>query len=59
MSAAQIVAVVVLHELTTSIRAGMKCMTHDSDPAAVLRAAENNAAASISATLELIEEGLC
>jgi hypothetical protein len=58
MSAAQITAVVVLAELTTSLAAGILCMTDESDPGDVLRAAGNNAAASICSTLELIAEGL-
>jgi len=58
MSASQIASLVVLHELTTSLRAGMRCMTSESDPELVLIAAGNNAANAISAELELIAEGL-
>lgn len=58
MTAAQITALVVLGTLVTSLRAGLSMITADSDPALVLRAAGNNAAASISMTLELIAEGL-
>ena len=58
MTAAHLTALVVLHSLTTSLAAQMRCMSADSNPADVLRAAGNNAAASISAELELIAEGL-
>lgn len=57
MSAAQVAGFVALVELATSLSAALACATVDSDPAAILRAAGNNAAASISMQLECAAEG--
>jgi hypothetical protein len=48
MTAALITRLVVLHSLSTSLSAALRCMTPDSDPVLVLRAAANNAAQEIA-----------
>ena len=58
MSALQIVRLVVIGELATSLAAALRCATSDSSPADVLSAASRNAAAAISAQLECAAEGV-
>ena len=48
MTASQLTAPVVLFALYTALAAALACATADSEPAAILRAAGNNAAMAIS-----------
>lgn len=58
MTASHLTALIVLHTLTTSLSAAMACMTSESDPARVLAAAQNNAAAWIHCEMQCAAEGV-
>lgn len=58
MTPSHLTALVVLHALSLSLGAAMRCMTSESDPGHVLAAAQNNAAAAIHSALECAAEGL-